>query len=67
MNSNYRDTSGQIGSRPQSERESYQPSFAYSDRSGSIPSMRDSIPQSQPGTSVKGGSATFRNGLIANN
>lgn len=61
---NNRDSSGQIGSKTQEERGNFERSFASSDRSGAIPSLQDSRPPAQPSTSVKGCSATFRNGMI---
>lgn len=61
---NIRDSSGQIGSKTQEERGSFERSFACSDRSGAIPSLQDARPPAQPSAPVKGGSATFRNGMI---
>lgn len=59
-----RDSSGQIGSKTQEERSNFERSVASSDRSGAIPSLQDSRPLTHPSTSVKGCSATFRNGAI---
>jgi hypothetical protein len=64
MTYNYRDSSGQIGSKTQDERDNRQRSFACSDRSGAIPSLQDSCPPVKASTSVKESSATFRNGII---
>lgn len=65
MTYNYRDSSGQIGSKTQADRDDYQRSFADSDRSGAISSLQDaSKAVQQSGTQVKSSSATYRNGLI---
>lgn len=63
MTYSYRDSSGQIGSTTYADHDQVQRTFAYSDRSGSIPSAQDRKP-TQPATSMKGLSATFRNGLV---
>ncbi len=63
MTYSYRDFSGQIGSTSYADNDQVQRTFACSDRSGSIPSAQDRKP-AQPATSMKGVSATYRNGLV---
>jgi hypothetical protein len=65
MTYNYRDSSGQIGSKTATDRDDYQRSFVSSDRSGAISSMQDySKTSQQASTQKKCSSATYRNGLL---